>query len=161
MALCYFHFKAQQESSIQTFDHCGIPSRSPAWITIVTSGLFSLLQCRQQSESSVSSFPKGITTSAWAAVVEPEPRWGTMDLPPTLGPIYFIFMHFSAKILSNNRFLLQTHRLAPPHRLENPGSATGSNGWPATNWAKPMWLLAEMFTTTSKPKSTVSRFPYD
>ena len=31
-----------------------------------------------------------------------------------LGPIPFIFMQFSAKILSNNRFLSQTQRLAPP-----------------------------------------------
>ena len=33
-----------------------------------------------------------------------------------LGPIPFIFMQFSAKILANNRFLPQTQRLAPPPR---------------------------------------------
>ena len=32
----------------------------------------------------------------------------TRDARPHLGPIFFIFMHFSAKSLSNNRFLTQT-----------------------------------------------------
>ena len=38
------------------------------------------------------------------------------------GPISFIFMQFSEKILSNNRFLPETQGSAP--RLGNPGSVT-------------------------------------
>ena len=37
---------------------------------------------------------------------------GTRD--PPLSPISFIFMQFSAKILSSNAFLVQTQGLAPP-----------------------------------------------
>ena len=36
------------------------------------------------------------------------------DAPPLSGPISFIFMHFPAKILSNDRLSAQTQRLAPP-----------------------------------------------
>ena len=44
---------------------------------------------------------------------------------PPLGPISFIFIQFSVKILSNSRFFLRTQGLAPLPRLGNPGSATG------------------------------------
>ena len=44
-----------------------------------------------------------------------DPR-GTRDAPPPspAEPISFIFRQFSVKILPNNRFLPQTHGLAPP-----------------------------------------------
>ena len=54
------------------------------------------------------------------ALVYPGGRYGR-TLP--IGPISFIFMQFSAKILQNNRFSAQTQGLALP-RLGNPGSAT-------------------------------------
>ena len=47
---------------------------------------------------------------------------------PPLGPISFIFMQFSAKILPNNSFSHQIQELAtpPPHPIQgNPGSVTG------------------------------------
>ena len=40
------------------------------------------------------------------------------------GPISFIFMQFSAKILPYNRLSHRTQGLAAPCRLANPGSAT-------------------------------------
>ena len=36
------------------------------------------------------------------------------DAPPLSGPISFIFMHFPAKILPNDRLSAQTQGLAPP-----------------------------------------------
>ena len=49
-----------------------------------------------------------------------------MDTP---GPISFIFMQFSARILSNNRFSATTQGLAPPPlRLGNPGSGAELSG---------------------------------
>ena len=57
---------------------------------------------------------------------------------------FFNFMQFSAKILANNRFLLQNQGLAPPCHLGNPGSATGQvkekchriavSGWSRISW---------------------------
>ena len=49
---------------------------------------------------------------------------GARDSRPLLGPIPFIYMQFSAKILSNNRFTPSPQGLAPPPGLGNPGSAT-------------------------------------
>ena len=45
----------------------------------------------------------------------------TTDTCPHLGPIFFIFKQFLAKLLPNNRFSPQSYGLAPP-RLGNPGS---------------------------------------
>ena len=53
-----------------------------------------------------------------------DPREGVPGkCPAPLGPISFIFMQFSAKIFSNNRFLAQTQGLAPS-RQGNPGFAS-------------------------------------
>ena len=51
---------------------------------------------------------------------------GCQGSVPPRGPISFIFMQFSAKILPNNSDLAQILGLVPVPRLGNPGSTTES-----------------------------------
>ena len=46
---------------------------------------------------------------------------GRQGRTPPLGPISFIFMHFSAKILRNNRFLFQNQVLFPLPEMDQLG----------------------------------------
>ena len=53
-------------------------------------------------------FPQADYTGHWRI------HEGSQECTPPLSPISFIFMPFSAKILTNNKFLSQIQELAPP-----------------------------------------------
>ena len=63
-------------------------------------------------------------TAHHAVVVIGGSGGGVPGCPP-IGSMSFIFLQFSAKIVSTNRFSYQTRGWCPPPRLRYPGSATG------------------------------------